>query len=258
MQKVYFTRLLLSLAFLSLVACKKKTEEEVPQPIPVEPTTSAFKLELVHKAGAQDFSMNEQYSNSSGETFKIITLRYLISKVKLRKSDDTEIDLSQYFLVDPSTGTPLQVANVPFGEYTGMSYSIGVDSLTNTRGAQSGTLDAINSMDWSDWGGFINFELLGTSPSSTASTKIFEYSINGFRYPYSTEQIIFHSFGSNRLTIQKGNIPFVRISVDILELFKNPVDISIASVTKVLGSGVNSKKIADNYQDMFTFDAIHN
>lgn len=263
MKKVHTAFILLILACLTLFSCKKKSEEETPQPVVVPPPTvldkdtiSFFKLELAHKAGTQNLVFNTTYTNSSGETFKVATLRYLISKVKLKKADNTEISLPDYFLVDASAGRPLTVPNVPYGSYTNITYSIGVDSLTNTLGAQSGALDAISSMYW-PWDGYKSLELLGTSLASKANGGVFQYHISGFRKPYQTEQIITHSFGTSALTVKKDSIPFVRISVDLLELFKSPVDISIATTYNVETTGVDAKKIADNYQDMFTFDVIH-
>ena len=81
-----------------------------------------------------------------------------ISNFKLKKSDGTWwIHPESYFLVDLSNdlSTTLDLGSVPSGEYTELSYTIGVDSLRNVSGAQSGALSTTNNMFWSWNTGYI-------------------------------------------------------------------------------------------------------
>ena len=50
----------------------------------------------------------------------------------------------------------------------------------------------------------------------------------------------------------------IHLLVDVLEIFKNPYNWSIANHTSVTTSNAIADSIATNYADMFSFDHIHN
>lgn len=253
-----------------LIFCsRKKNENPQPQPDPpiVQPDTTktdtvpqvkygSLQVNYAHRAGTDTFLINKDYVNSSNETFRVSKLQYILSNFKLKKKDGSVLVLpNTYFLVDPKKSS-IALNNIPEGTYIGMSYLIGVDSLTTAGGAQAGALDPVNDMYWSWQTGYIHFTMTGISPSSIISTKVFVHDIGGFIAPNQTQQVVSHSFGQDSLLIKKDFRQLITIDVDILEYFKNPVDISIASVSSIMGPGKNSVTSANNYKDMFTFQNI--
>jgi hypothetical protein len=50
----------------------------------------------------------------------------------------------------------------------------------------------------------------------------------------------------------------IHITTDVLEIFKNPSNISIANSSFIMTPSPSSSNMADNYVDMFKFDHIHN
>lgn len=236
-------------------SCKKKTTEEPqPQPKP-EPARPVLEVKYAHRIGTDTFLLNKDYINSSAETFRINTLEYILSNFKLKKKDGTELALpNTYFLVDPKKSS-VALYNIPEGTYTGISYLVGVDSLTSAGGAKTGALDPVNGLYW-PWMGYIHFKMIGTSPSSIYSTKVFTYEVGGFIAPNQTLQMVSHTFGQDSLVIKKDISQLINVSVDILEFFKNPVDISIASVSSIMDPGKDAVTAASNYKDMFTFQNI--
>jgi len=253
--------LLLLLCTCLLLANCKKNSNEAPRPtVPLpEDKYGSLLIEFAHKAGADTFGFNKNYINSSGETFKVNTLQYILSNFKLRKKDGTEITLpNTYFLVDPSVSPIIAINKVPEGVYTGISYLVGVDSATTAGGAKTGALDPVNGMYWTWQTGYINFRMVGTSPASSYSTKVFDYDVGGFIAPNQTVQFVNHDFMADTLAIRTDALPFLHINVDILEFFKSPVDISIAKVSSILDSGADAVMAAKNYKDMFSFQSIRN
>jgi hypothetical protein len=79
------------------------------------------------------------------------TFKYYISNVSLitRNCDFVAIPDS-YFLVNAADSSTLnqQINNIPEGKYTGITFTMGVDSLRNFAGAQTGVLDPAKGMFW--------------------------------------------------------------------------------------------------------------
>jgi hypothetical protein len=210
-------------------------------------------------SGNDVFKLNAHYINSSQDTFNVGTLRYILSNFKLKKGDTAEVSLpNTYFLIDFTQGSSFTLSNVPFGNYSGMEYLIGVDSMATVSGAQTGALDPINDMFWTWATGYINFQMTGTSSSSSATGHLIDYHIGGFRYPYATQQPVTHSFGTSILTVRSGTIPKILLSMDVLEFFKNPVDISIKNLPELSVPGSKASMVANNYKDMFQFKLLSN
>src|SRR5205085_3433926 len=105
------------------------------------------------------------YKNTSNEIFTVTKLKYYITNVKLHREDGlvfTEED--SYHLikhVDSLSATAFSIKNLPPGNYNGMEFLIGVDSLRNVSGVQTGALDVNNQMFWSWNSGYIFFKMEG-------------------------------------------------------------------------------------------------
>ncbi len=247
------------LFFLFLVGCMgfscHKKQDGNPQPVT---PSGSLTFQMKNLVGNTSFQFNAPYTNSSNDTFKVSSFQYLLSDFKLLTKDSNVVEIpNSYVYVDASVGNTFALTQVPYGDYIGISYLIGVDSVTNTLGAPSGPLDPITNMYW-DWNGYIDLILTGTSPSSKGSGHIFDYHIGGFRYPYATQRIVSHSFGSTVLNVKEGANPQVFINIDLLEFFEHPIDLSIKDLSSVTVPGSNASTVATNYQDMFQFNQIQN
>lgn len=129
---------------------------------------------------------------------------------------------------------------------------IGVDSLRNVSGAQTGALDPSNDMFW-DWNtGYIFFKLEGRY--GTASIEDAEYSIHvgGFEAPYSCIQTTQVNFPATFNVQDNGNHQ-IDFDVKVDEIFSNPKDISIEYYYSQVTSGPKIfQDISLNYKDMFS------
>jgi hypothetical protein len=200
------------------------------------------------------------YVNVSGETFSVTNFKYYISNVKLIKDDWTKHEVpNSYFLINANDTNTLKVnlANIPGGKYTGVEYMIGVDSTRNVSGAQTGALDPVNGMFWSWNQGYIFFKLEGNSPA--ANNSYFEFHVGGFTGVNNALRTTTIDFTPSVLIVDGGKREAeIHILTDVLEVFKNPVNWTIAGHSAVTMPGVNASTIATNYADMFSFDHIHN
>ena len=200
------------------------------------------------------------YVNASGETFSVTNFRYYISNVKMIKEDGTKYEVpNSYFLIDANDTNSLKVnlANIPGGKYTGVEYLIGVDSARNVAGAQTGALDPVNGMFWSWTQGYIFLKLEGNS--TVANNNFFEFHIGGFTGSNSALRNVSIDFSPSVLIVDGGKREAeIHLLVDVLELFKNPTNWTIAGHSAVTMPGVNASTVASNYADMFSFDHIHN
>ncbi len=89
------------------------------------------------------------YHCAAGHKFQVHRLKYYLSNFNFQNADGTEFQSGhvQYIdLEDPST-LSMVLQDVPQGEYTGMSFIIGLDELTNVDGGLPNTLTNIN-MEW--------------------------------------------------------------------------------------------------------------
>ena len=200
------------------------------------------------------------YVNAAGETFSVTNFKYYVSNVKLIKHDGTKYEVpNSYFLIDANDTNSLiaELSNIPGGKYTGIEYMIGVDSARNVSGSQTGALDPVNGMFWSWNQGYIFMKLEGQS--SASSNNSFVYHIGGFSGAYSALRTVSIDFTPSVLIVDGGKREAeIHILTNVLEIFKNPNNISIANSSTIMGVGISSSNVANNYADMFSFDHIHN
>lgn len=188
---------------------------------------------------------NKEYKNEHGDVYKISVFKYYVSNFKLYKKDGQVITLPQsYFLIDASdkASQSINLENIPEGNYSKMSFIVGVDSLHNVTGAQTGALDPANGMFWTWNSGYIFVKLKGTSPQAPEGKIGFD--IGGVKpasYSIREQEIIFPGQG---LSI-KGN-KNIQLQTDAATLFKGKQIIDFAAMNKVMG-GPKSVIIADNY-----------
>jgi hypothetical protein len=200
------------------------------------------------------------YSNALGQQYSITNVKYYISNISVTDSAGKIYKQKDgYYLVreDEDSSQDISLTDIPSGNYKTLSFLIGVDSLRNCSGAQSGALDPINGMFWTWNSGYIFFKLEGKSPSSKQPGHIFEYHIGGYKEPtnFIREVHMDLTAAHEEEDAKKGNpgllMEDIIIRADLAKVMdaKTKVDISkLSSVTDFHNAGI----IADNYQRMFS------
>lgn len=249
-------------ALLAIASCKKEDNELTGN----GPVTIHFD----NRAGAGDLALNTDLTIASGETINISNFKYYVSNFVLVKDDGTEYTVPQdgnYFLIDEAADSTQEITltNIPAGNYTGIKYIVGVDSMRSTMDVsqRTGALDpagAASDMYWSWNSGYIFFRIDATSPQSTETGNMCMFHVGGFG-GYSTPS----TNNIRNITLNSGTAikvretaePEVHVFANVLEAFTTPVNYSIATDGAVVHMPAMGAKIANNYADMFTIDHVH-
>ncbi len=240
------------------------------------PVMSTLSVEFDNIVGGQQVQLNSgQYSNSKGESYTISLLQYYISNLVFIKADGSQYVVPQdssYFLIkeaDPAS----RFARVllPEGEYTGLQFVLGVDSVRSTKdiSERKGVLDPSDGMDngmyWGWNSGYIFFKMEGNSgaaPVDPSGKSKFRYHIGGFGgYTAPTlnniKVIRMDLSKAGTAKVQEGHRSNIHIMVDVEKLFNGDEQLSIATHPTVMFSPY-SVKIANNFPAMFRHDHTEN
>lgn len=238
---------------LWLTACNKKEDPKVGTnpPPPVDPI-GKVKLEFTHAAGVNPLILDTVwYQNANGDSFTVSMFKYYISNIQLSGDDTTNYtERESYHLLnegDASSKT-FDLPMVPNGTYTRLSFMIGVDSIRNVSGAQTGALDPLKGMFWTWNTGYIFMKFEGQSPRSTAPNKSVVIHIGGYKGAYRGQRTVLLTL-PNPLVVN-DNHPHVHLRTDLLELFKSPNTIDFSQDNELMTPNARSKAIADNYSKM--------
>jgi len=245
---------LLFLVVLQLAACTKK-----PDPVSGgggSETYPALKVEFANEVDGTKLVLKNAYKNANGDTFKVTTFRYYISNIALiNDAGGKYTETESYHLIDHAFDTTygFTMKNIPEATYTKISFLIGVDSLRNVSGAQTGALDVNNGMFW-DWNtGYTMVKIEGETPNS--DTKYFTYHTAGYKGENSVLRWVTLTL-PQPVKISKAETHTLHMKTNVAEIFRNPVTFNFKDFSLVMSTGSAAKKIADNYADMFTIDHI--
>lgn len=195
-----------------------------------------------------------QYLNPLNEPFSITKLKYYISNITFGGNDSkTLFKTDADFLVDEAIDSSKTVSlKIPPGNYRSMSFLLGVDSIKNVSGAQTGALDPLNGMYWTWNSGYIMFKVEGQSPVSSLVNNHFEYHIGGFAGSQNTVRKILINFPNDHFLKAESNLTYdIKLQADINEIWSGAQAINITNIPACTTPGKLSVDIADNLSKMF-------
>ncbi|MEO8768467.1 MAG: MbnP family protein [Ferruginibacter sp.] len=256
--------LLSSIAIMSLCSCKKDDNPEYNPNVKAD-----LSVEFDNIAGADDLQLNTGiYTNADGESFSVSKLKYYVSNFKLTKTDGSEYIVPQescYFLIDEADeDTHEPVLSIPEGEYSSISFLLGVDSLRSTLdiSQRTGVLDTsiITDMHWDQNSGYIFFNMEGNAVAS--STGNFMYHIGGYGGAVSAtinniKTITLDLTARGTPKVKSGKETNIHLMVDVLKVFTGSANVSIAANSTVMFD-LFSASIANNYSSMIRHDHTEN
>jgi hypothetical protein len=259
------SRILVVLAIISLSVSCKKDEVDTPD----ENKSGMLSLEFDNIIGDETLRFDSQdYTNAAGEKFSITTLKYFVSNIKLKKADGSEYVVPQadsYFMVDGrDEDTRFAKVIVPEGNYTSVSFVLGVDSLQNYSPIENrtGVLNLTTSSDmyWSWNSGYIFFKLEGISPAINDSTgiNIFRYHIGGFKDAMQNiREVNVNLNNGESAQVREGLRSNIHMLVDIKKVFDGTNSFSIAQYPTIMVNPF-SMNISANFFEMFKHDHTEN
>lgn len=139
------------------------------------------------------FELKFHLKSVTKDSINIETFKFYISDLKLKLNDQLVyenkhlyklIDLSDDSTYTASTYVPSHLL------FNSITFSIGVDSITNKEGIHSGDLDPTKGMYWTWQNGYINFKLEGKCSLCMTRNNEFQFHIGGYQFPFSSIQTI--------------------------------------------------------------------
>lgn len=212
-------------------------------------------LQFHHFVGDKLLTLDDSiYTNSFNQAYTVTKFNYYIGQIHLTKSDGKFFFIKDYFFIsedeEKQKSKTILLENIPSGEYTSISFILGVDSLHNCSGAQSGALDPINAMFWTWNTGYIFMKMEGKSAVSNLPGNTLEYHIGGYKEPFNCIRNVSLQFKSP-LSITNKSLSEINIKTDLSEVLKTPTEIDFSKIPAV-NTTLNATIIADNYADIFS------
>ncbi|RZL47925.1 MAG: hypothetical protein EOO93_24810 [Pedobacter sp.] len=280
--KQFITIIASFILIISISACSKNSD---PTPAFDETKLAPFSIEFDNIVGDRTFSINNTaslYTNSTGEKFSISMLQYFISNIKVTTADGKNYTVPQdksYFLISGADKTSrFTKVEVPEGDYTKVTFTLGVDSLRSTMdlAKRTGVLDPAaggghggSGMYWGWNAGYIFFKFEGNADAISndvngdpTGKKQFKYHIGGFGgYSAPTinniKTVTIDLTSAGIAKVRKDRQSNVHLFVDVMKVFNGKNSFSIAAHPNVMFSDF-SKNIATNLTEMFKHDHTEN
>lgn len=220
--------------------------------------SASLQLSITHMMGQQPLVRKTvTYTNPAGEPFTVSRFRYFLSNFSLETANGEMMVLPPaYFLVDDAidVSKTLQLDSVPAGHYKSIRFLIGVDSIRNVSGVQSGALSVETGMFWTWNSGYIMAQIEGHSPAITSPTQEFLFHAGGYKSKDQVLKYVTLPFPET-LTIPAPKQPCIHLTADVEKWFL-PDTVSFKKIAVIMAPGVNARQVAGNYQHMFNITGI--
>lgn len=250
---------------LTLSACSDKSDNTESGPITIH---------FDNIVGTTDLQMNTAgtpYTNSKGESYNVTWLTYCVSNIKLKKADGTVFEdvvkpdgSAGYYLVDETDAESQDVTleNVPAGDYTEVTFTIGVDANQVNQGAQTGPLDPAKGLFWSWNSGYIFLAMEGTSPQSAAADHTFQFHVGGYKVDAASNQVnniktITLSFNGDAAPVRAQHEPEVHLLFDVNKFLNGAGEQVTFTANTARHSPMACQNIAGNITGAFVVDHVH-
>lgn len=222
---------------------------------------AAIKISFINTVNAVPVVLDStEYTNPFNEAYRIKKLKYYISNISFAANNvnDSFAETESYHLIDEADSASLRFTiAAPANNYSSIAFTIGVDSIKNVSGAQSGALDPARGMFWTWNSGYIFFKLEGSSPASTIINNKVEYHIGGFAgINNALKKITLQMPAGKLLQLKAGKTSEIIIEAAIDKLWQSPNEIKIAATPVTMSPGVLAIKIADNYSKIFSIKNV--
>jgi hypothetical protein len=249
-------------ALLGLVllfsSCQKAIRfAEETSPVPDHSITVRFKPTV----DGQPLVYGDNYINTFGEPYSVSAFKFYISNIYLVNTvsgTSQPVSKDEYFLADfADTNTARFQWQAVSGTYNRLVFVVGVDSIRNVSGAQTGALDPAKGMFWTWNSGYIMAKLEGNSPVSNQPNNAFEYHIGGFSGPNNVVKPLTLSFPlAQDITLQAGRSSQMTITADVNAWFDSPNNIQLSVNPVCMTPGALARQISENYMKMFNITNI--
>lgn len=238
--KVFILMLWVFLYFIPAVFAQKNTGERHPVQIIFQNKIDTAPLEL-----------DQSYTNFFGELYTVTKLKYYISGIRLngKKENQFQEYSDDYFLVNEEDPDSKYISLISYLDtITSISFRIGVDSLQNVSGVQTGALDPARGMFWVWNTGYIMAKLEGVSSFANTPGQSFSFDVGGYKTNENTVRDITLYIDPSATK----DLTAIKINADISKWFYAVHPVKISSTPFCHAPGSLAMQMADNYSTMFT------
>jgi len=217
-----------------------------------QPGTLSIIIEPVFNG--QPIVLNEQqYVNKHGDTLTIDLLKFYITNFQLLSTEGTFTDSAAHLAdAERPASCTFEIRNTKEGDYVAIQFTLGVDSTTNTNGANGGDLDPAKGMYWAWNTGYVMAKLEGRSDVCRTLHHAFEFHIGGYMPPYNAAREVQLQLPAP-ITIRSGGNKTIKISADVAAWFDG---ISLVKTNSVMIPGKEACDMANRYMRMFAVKEV--
>lgn len=213
------------------------------------------------------------FPSKNNETIKITKFNYIISNIRLKDDQGNEFVYPKnenYFIINTEANQQtIQLTNIPQGNYTSITFGLGVDSQKYLTGEENQQefwdYAATQDMTWSWITGYKFINLEGEFKSTEIPN-------------YTTFNLHIGSHGSaldnykkvslslpNSARVRTNNTPSIHFLVDAMQLLDGTNKVKLenhlnpaATSASIMVNAEWSPKIMSNATQMFIIDHVHN
>lgn len=215
------------------------------------------RIKFIHSANGKNLTLRDSsYTNNNGDSYFITKLKYYIGFISLSENLQ-QLETLPYYLVNAANEVnEIDIPAKP-GSLKSISFLLGVDSIYNCSGAQSGALDPMNDMFWTWNSGYIFFKLEGTSSASAADLNRIEHHIGGYKAGNNAAQKIQLIFPENKpCLINENKVTEILVELNLDQYWNGKEKIIISQLPLCMIPGAEALKIAGNFPGLFSIKSI--
>lgn len=251
---------------LLVSSCGKENTPKIDNPINVLDTITNYNGILFSKTGKLNLNFkhffknapiiygSQTYITNANDTISISDLAYRISNTQLYDViNKTWVDVGTYKLNVGLDAFEYNIAinNIPAGLYNNIRFNIGVDSLRNHVGDQSGELDPALGLYWSWTSGYVHFRIEGRR---IPSLQTFSLHIGG------SPNVVNPSFDLSNYKVKEGSKGILlEYKLDVNKFFSTPNLYDFKSDVLNIHNEfepIIKQKILPNMKGMFTLENL--
>lgn len=214
-------------------------------------TTVSF--HFLHVAGNAELQPDSLYTNNFGEKFSVSQFKYYVSNIVLKDSitGQSQSYLKEYFLIKDDDASSKSISFTTHLKHIHtIEFFVGVDSIKNVTGVQTGSLDPLNGMFWIWNTGYVFAKLEGNSPVAKTPGKKISYHVGGYKQNENAlRKVSLHT----NIVVSDHQLA-INIKADILKWFDGMHAIKIAEKPDCHEPGTLAMQLSDNFSKMFSIE----
>ncbi|WP_375558697.1 MbnP family protein [Bernardetia sp. OM2101] len=240
----YYSLFVVLILFFSCSENESKKEDETEKVI----------LEVEFFVGNQPLKLLQEYQNDLNQRYLLESFKFYLSNFEFESASTNEtfkVEDSYYlFSANREKNTFEREILIKKGEFSKMTFSIGIDSIKNTSLDNTGDLDISNSMAW-DWNTGYKFVVMEgkyyTNPSNSDSSIPLVFHI-GQNQNYKKVSLSFDTV--NEKGVFSTDNKKIVLRVDLNDFFSSPNQIDFNEINNIMGGG-KSLLLSQNYETGF-------